>query len=137
MLIKTLALRIVKRHKPLTDVLTIVPAHCLHLNGRQKLMQDDIFFLLILNFRFFQYFTPLSLACSNGNAVMIELLIKAGADANSVSEEGQTVLMVAALTGRTDAGPPPEAAEATPADAPVAAASDTGSGSGASAEPRR
>ena len=41
------------------------------------------------------------------------------------------------LTGRTDAGPPPEAAEATPADAPVAAASDTGSGSGASAEPRR
>jgi len=41
------------------------------------------------------------------------------------------------LTGRTDAGPPPEAAEATPAHAPVAAASDTGSGSGASAEPRR
>src|SRR2546426_4418787 len=46
--------------------------------------------------------TPLSLACASGNAAMIERLLKAGADANSTSEEGQTVLMTAALTGKVD-----------------------------------
>src|SRR5207245_65917 len=34
--------------------------------------------------------TPLSLACTNGNAAMIERLLKAGADPNSASEQGQT-----------------------------------------------
>jgi len=47
--------------------------------------------------------TPLSLACSNGNAAMIERLLKAGADANSTSEEGQTALMTAALAGKVEA----------------------------------
>jgi ankyrin repeat protein len=48
--------------------------------------------------------TPLSLACTNGNAPMIEKLLKAGEDANAiVSESGDTVLMLAARTGRPDA----------------------------------
>lgn len=32
--------------------------------------------------------TPLSLACTNGNATLIERLLKAGADADSTSEIG-------------------------------------------------
>ena len=48
--------------------------------------------------------TPLSLACTNGNAAMIELLLKAGADPNTVLPGGETVLMTAARTGKADAG---------------------------------
>ena len=47
--------------------------------------------------------TPLSLACTNGNAAMIELLLKAGADPNTSLAEGETALMTAARTGRLDA----------------------------------
>ena len=48
--------------------------------------------------------TPLSLAATNGNAAMIEKLLKAGEDANAVvSESGDTVLMLAARTGKPDA----------------------------------
>ena len=47
--------------------------------------------------------TPLSLACSNGNAPMIELLLKAGADANTTLPEGETALMTAANTGNVAA----------------------------------
>src|SRR6202790_4348420 len=34
--------------------------------------------------------TPLLMACQNGNAAMIETLLKAGADANSVKTNGTT-----------------------------------------------
>ena len=44
--------------------------------------------------------TPLALACSNGNATIIDHLLKAGADPNG-TVEGQTVLMTAALAGRS------------------------------------
>lgn len=48
--------------------------------------------------------TPLSLAATNGNAAMIEKLLKAGEDANAVvSDSGDTVLMLAARTGKPDA----------------------------------
>src|ERR1039458_317311 len=48
--------------------------------------------------------TPLSLAATNGNAAMIEKLLKASEDANAVvSESGDTVLMLAARTGKPDA----------------------------------
>lgn len=48
--------------------------------------------------------TPLALACTNGNASIVEALLKAGEDANAVvSATGDTALMVAARTGKTDA----------------------------------
>src|SRR5258708_1297609 len=37
--------------------------------------------------------TPLFMACQNGSAAMVELLLKAGADANSVKPNGTTALM--------------------------------------------
>ena len=48
--------------------------------------------------------TPLSLACTNGSAVMIAKLLKAGEDPNAVvSDAGDTALMLAARTGKPDA----------------------------------
>ncbi len=47
--------------------------------------------------------TPLFLACTNGNAAVIEALLKAGADANSVKANGTTALMTAAASGNADA----------------------------------
>ena len=47
--------------------------------------------------------TPFSLACQNGNAAMIQLLLTAGADPNAVILEGQTPLMTAAHSGNLDA----------------------------------
>ena len=42
---------------------------------------------------------PISLACARGNAAMIDLLLNAGADANTSLPEGETCLMTAASTG--------------------------------------
>src|SRR4051794_6706479 len=47
--------------------------------------------------------TPLSLACTNGDGAMVELLLSAGADANAVLPGGETPLMTAARTGRVEA----------------------------------
>src|SRR5207237_171643 len=48
--------------------------------------------------------TPLQLAAVNGNAAMIEKLIKAGADANApLTKYGDTPLMMASRTGKPDA----------------------------------
>ncbi|MDQ1471007.1 MAG: uncharacterized protein QOJ99_2487 [Bryobacterales bacterium] len=47
--------------------------------------------------------TPLSIACTNGNGAMVELLLKAGADPNTVLPGGETVLMTAWRTGRVEA----------------------------------
>ncbi len=47
--------------------------------------------------------TPLFMACTNGSAAMIEALLKAGADANSVKANGTTALMTAAASGSVDA----------------------------------
>jgi uncharacterized protein len=48
--------------------------------------------------------SPLSLACTDGGAAMIERLLKAGEDANAViSDTGDTALMMAARTGKPDA----------------------------------
>ncbi len=44
--------------------------------------------------------TPLSLACQNGSAVMVELLLERGANPNTVVHGGETVLMTAARTGK-------------------------------------
>jgi ankyrin repeat protein len=46
--------------------------------------------------------TPLSLACTNGNAAMVELFLNAGADPNTTLPGGETVLMTAARTGRLE-----------------------------------
>jgi ankyrin repeat protein len=47
--------------------------------------------------------TPLLMACQNGNAAMIETLLKAGSDANAVKTNGTTPLMMAAASGNADA----------------------------------
>ena len=47
--------------------------------------------------------TPFFMACSNGDAAMIEAMLKAGADANSVKSNGTTALMAAAGSGSADA----------------------------------
>jgi ankyrin repeat protein len=47
--------------------------------------------------------TPLFMAANNGNAAIIEVLLKAGAGANSVKANGTTVLMLAASSGNADA----------------------------------
>jgi ankyrin repeat protein len=47
--------------------------------------------------------TPLFLACTNGNAAIIDELLKAGADANSFNGNGTTALMVAASSGSAGA----------------------------------
>ena len=48
-------------------------------------------------------FTPLALACVNGQASMIEALLKAGADANERLLNGETALMMASRTGNVEA----------------------------------
>jgi ankyrin repeat protein len=45
--------------------------------------------------------TPLFMACTNGNAAIVEALLKAGADANSVKANGTTALMLAAASGNS------------------------------------
>ena len=47
--------------------------------------------------------TPLFMASKNGSAPMIELLLKAGADANAADEHGTTALMTAAASGSAEA----------------------------------
>src|SRR2546425_5158065 len=41
---------------------------------------------------------PLTLACINGNPAMVEALLTAGADPNTVFSEGETALMTASRT---------------------------------------
>ncbi len=47
--------------------------------------------------------TPLFMASTNGDAAMIEALLKAGADANSKKGNGTTALMLASASGSADA----------------------------------
>ena len=48
--------------------------------------------------------TPMQLAALNGNAAMVDKLIKAGADSNvPLTQYGDTALMMASRTGKTDA----------------------------------
>ena len=46
--------------------------------------------------------TPLSLACTNGDAAMVAALLAAGADPNLARRGGETPLMTAARTGRVE-----------------------------------
>ena len=48
-------------------------------------------------------YTPLLLAAKNGNAAVMEPLIKAGADINGRTSNGTTALMFAAAAGNADA----------------------------------
>ena len=48
--------------------------------------------------------TPIYLACTNGNAAMIKLLLDSGADANTVDPTGETALMTAAKGRRSGVG---------------------------------
>jgi ankyrin repeat protein len=48
-------------------------------------------------------FTPILMASETGNAQMIDMLIKAGADAKVATTNGTTPLMLAAVSGRADA----------------------------------
>jgi uncharacterized protein len=45
---------------------------------------------------------PLTIACVNANPKMVEALLKAGADANTVFSEGETALMTASRTGNAE-----------------------------------
>lgn len=47
--------------------------------------------------------TPLFMACTNGDAAMIDALLKAGAEANSTKANATTALMMAAASGSADA----------------------------------
>ena len=47
--------------------------------------------------------TPLFIACTNGNAAMIEIMLKAGADANTPTADGSTALIKAAVSRIADA----------------------------------
>lgn len=47
--------------------------------------------------------TPLLIASAQGNAFIVEAMLKAGADANSATADGATALMKAAISGDADA----------------------------------